>query len=256
MKTYIINFSPTGTTKAVLESIAEGMGNETTLYDITPADSSVSAEITDGIALFGVPVYAGRVPLICAERMKNITSDGAPAVVVAVYGNRAYEDALVELRDIVSDAGFSVVAGGAFIGEHSYSSAEKPVAQGRPDSADRQCAKDFGSMVMKKILSGITQTPEMNGNVPYKERMGIKGATPQTKTELCGSCGTCTDVCPTDAITIDSTSSSDVEKCIMCCACVKECPADARYIAHQGILERIDMLYKNCSARKEPELFI
>ncbi|MGE4319280.1 MAG: EFR1 family ferrodoxin [Deferribacterales bacterium] len=256
MKTYIINFSPTGTTKAVLESIAEGIGNETITYDLTLPDSSVQANITDGIALFGIPVYAGRVPLVCAERMKNITSDGAPAVAVAVYGNRAYEDALVELRDLISAAGFNVIAGGAFIGEHSYSSAEKPVAQGRPDSADRQKANDFGSMVSDKVKSGRTQTPDMNGNVPYKERMGIKGVTPQTKTDICGACGTCVSVCPTDAITIETTASSDADKCVMCCACIKQCPSDARYIAHPGILERIDMLYKNCSARKEPELFI
>jgi len=86
------------------------------------------------LAIIGVPVYAGRVPEIAAHRLKEIKGAGTPAVVVAVYGNREFEDALVEMRDIAIAQGFEVVAAGAFIAEHSFSTDELPIAAGRPDS--------------------------------------------------------------------------------------------------------------------------
>jgi len=256
MKTNLIYFSPTGTTKKTLKMIAEGIGYETDIYNLTSAKSNIQTEITDGITIFGVPVYAGRVPLICADRMKGITSNGTPAIVVAVYGNREFEDALVELRDIVTEAGFKVIAGAAFIGEHSYSSDEKPIAENRTDEADCEKAIQFGQMVAEKLKSGNISTPYIEGFIPYKERMGARGITPETEEDLCGTCGVCARVCPTAVIKIEEAAVSEAEGCIMCCACIKTCPYKARYIAAPPVLERVEMLFKNCSARKEPSVFI
>ena len=47
-----------------------------------------------------MPVYAGRVPALTVERLKGIKTSGVKCVIVAVYGNRAYEDALVEMQDV------------------------------------------------------------------------------------------------------------------------------------------------------------
>lgn len=256
MKTHLIFFSPTGTTKTILENIAKGIGGQPKIYDTTPACSDINITVNEGVAVFGIPVYAGRVPIIAAERIKNIKGDNIPAVIVAVYGNRDYEDALVELRDIISKAGFKVIAGGAFVGEHSYSSKEKPIAINRPDDNDKHVAFNFGKEIAQKLAQGDLSTPYMKGNAPYKERIGIKGATPVTKFNICKLCGTCSTVCPTDAITINTKVISNPEKCIMCCACIKKCPKQARYIATKATLERIEMLYKNCQLRKEPEIFI
>lgn len=255
MKTHLIFFSPTGTTKTTLENIAKGIGGQPTVYDTTSYGSDINKIITDGVAIFGVPVYGGRVPIVAAERIKNIKSSGIPAIAVVVYGNREYEDALVELRDLITEAGFKVVAGGAFIGEHSYSSKEHPIAFNRPDEDDKQKAFNFGKEIAEKIASGDFSTPKMTGNIPYKERLGIKGATPLTQFDKCGLCGTCSDACPTNAISITDVVISTPDKCIMCCACIKKCPTEARYIATKGTLERIELLYKNCQTRKEPITF-
>jgi ferredoxin len=256
VNTHLIFFSPTGTTKTILENIAKGIGKQIKIYDTTPAYSRITTTIKDGVAIFGVPVYAGRVPIVAAERIKNIKGDKTPAVAVVVYGNREYEDALVELKDLIEEAGFKVIAGGAFIGEHSYSSNEKPIAINRPDDNDKLAAFNFGKEITKKLAQNDLKTPNMKGNIPYKERIGIKGATPLTKFDICELCGTCSAVCPTDAITINNKVISDSEKCIMCCACIKKCPKEARYIATKATLERIEMLYKNCQIKKEPEIFI
>lgn len=255
MKTHLIYFSPTGTSKTTAEKIAEGTGGPVEVYDLTHAKSGVQEHISDGVAVFAMPVYAGRLPDACIERMKGITGD-VPAAVVCVYGNRDYEDALVELRDAVSEKGFNVIAGGAFIGEHSYSTDEKPIAKNRPDAADGEKAADFGRAVAEKISSGGLTTPYMKGNVPYKEGMGARSITPQTDAELCEACGTCVTVCPTDVISLSDIAVSDPDGCIMCCACIKVCPSKARYVDNPAMLEKVDMLYKNFSARKEPDIFI
>jgi ferredoxin len=256
MKIHLIYFSPTGTTKTIVNNIAKGIGGDVFRYDVTTDSEGAELNLEGGIAVFGVPVYAGRVPVIFAERIKKVKSEGIPAVVVGVYGNREYEDALVELRDIVSDAGFRVIGGGAFIGEHSYSTDEKPIAKSRPDSTDCLKAEKLGKSIRKKLENGDLSTPEIEGNVPYKERMGIKGATPLTKDKLCISCGVCVKSCPTDVITLSPKAVSNHENCIMCCACVKKCPLNARYVDHPGVLERVELLFKNCSARKEPVVFL
>ena len=48
-------------------------------------------------------VYAGRVPALAVERLKGIKTSGVKCVIVAVYGNRAYEDALVEMQDVATE---------------------------------------------------------------------------------------------------------------------------------------------------------
>jgi len=257
MKTNLIYFSPTETSEKICKSIAKGIGFDTEIFDITPYGSDVDTLISDGISVFAFPVYAGRVPLIVAERMKNIKSDGSAAVAVVLYGNRDYDDALVELKDMLNDAGFKVIAGAAFIGEHSYSSSKTPVAKNRPDEEDIKKASDFGKAVLEKFESGNTETPEMKGNYPYKERMGFKDVTPLTHKHKCALCGSCIKICPTKAISFEKGQIvSTADKCIMCCACIKKCPNNARYIGAEPLLERIDMLHKNCQTRKEPETFL
>lgn len=254
MKTDIVFFSPTGTSAATASAIADGMGAEVVMQDITLPD--VMAETDGNTAVFVVPVYAGRVPAVCLDRLKNIRGGGASAAVVAVYGNRDYEDALVELRDVVAAAGYRVIAAGAFIGEHSYSTDEKPVAKDRPDAQDKAKAKSFGSSLMSKLNAGDMSEPNIKGNRPYKERVGKRKVTPVTDETKCGACGVCAEACPTAAMTVDGVSASDADKCIICCACVKKCPSDARYINDDGILAIRERLFSLFTARREPEIFM
>lgn len=50
-----------------------------------------------------MPVYAGRVPALAVERLKGMKTSGVKCVIVAIYGNRAYEDALVEMQDVATE---------------------------------------------------------------------------------------------------------------------------------------------------------
>ena len=101
--------------------------------DLTTDENSSPIEIKDSITIIAVPVYAGRVAPIALQRLRRLRGNNAPAILITVYGNRDYEDALVELRDETIQLGFTPLAAGAFIGEHSYSRPNMPIAEGRPD---------------------------------------------------------------------------------------------------------------------------
>lgn len=259
----LIYFSPTQTTKNVISAIAEGTGiQDTEQIDLTLPDGAAggTAEINSGLAIIGAPVYGGRVALDAVNRLQQVKGNNTPAIVVVAYGNREFEDALVELKDIAVSAGFVPVAAGAFIGEHSFANETMPIATGRPDTDDLEAARKFGQSVKQKLDSLQTldsDVPlEIPGNTPYKERTTRSGISPESISDTCTLCGTCADVCPTAAITVGESVETDKEKCIICCACVKNCPTGSRVMNDPNIQKVTKWLHTNFSARKEPEVFI
>ncbi len=254
---HLVYFSPTGTTRTIVKQIATGLNPGSIIdHDLTRPGTANDFIISDGIVIFGIPVYAGRVPEVCLERFAEITGTGTPAVLVALYGNRAYEDALVELRDVVEGHGFKVVAAGAFIGEHSYATKDYPVALSRPDDNDCKQALQFGQQIADKLQASPDQDPVIAGNHPYRERVTFGGVAPETATASCTLCNTCAQVCPVDVIRVTDSVTTDAANCIICCACVKSCPTSARIFTDEYVQVRREMLLKNCSEPKQPELFL
>lgn len=257
----LIYYSPTGTTRRVLESIARGV--DSTLVqrlDLTyPSDFNI--EIEEELTIIGAPVYGGRIPKEAIKRLNKVKANCAAAAVVVVYGNRAYEDALLELKNVAEDLGFRPMAGGAFIGEHSYSTDDTPIAPGRPDMEDLDKAATFGMRISEKlerIKSACEVKPiDVPGNFPYKERRRSgEPISPSTDREKCILCGRCSSACPTAAITVEATVQTRREACTMCCACVKVCPTGARKTLHPRIRSFAEWLHKNHGQRKEPEIFL
>ena len=258
----LIYYSPTGTTQKIVKEIAQNMGLKIeSENNITKLSSELNAKIPDNsLTIIGLPVYGGRIPVPAIEKLGNIWSNQSPAVIIVVYGNRAYEDALLELNKIVSNCGFNVIAGAAFIGEHSFSSKEKPIAHERPDQQDLVKCRDFAQMITDKLnnknINEIT-TPNIPGKHPYKERTQLPvGIHPETDSNLCNLCGSCAEICPTNAIKINTTIKTNGEWCTWCCACIKNCPSGARIFNNQTINVIKEKLFTNCSARKEPEYFV
>ena len=261
-KIWAISYSPTGTSKKIVKTIAAGFPD----IECGSLDLTVSGEISqkrfdsDELVLISVPVYAGRVAPLAAERMQALLGNQTPAVLVVLYGNRAYEDALIELRDLAAKASFLPVAAAAFIGEHSFSGSDQPIAAGRPDAADLDRAKSFS----QKITDAMTQRQSpadieklyVPGNVPYKEGVGPIPVTPKVDQSICTSCGLCVSSCPNGAIAIDGEVSMDVERCTFCCACIKNCPENAVAITAPPLLEKRQWLFDNCGERKEPEFYL
>lgn len=256
---HLIYFSATKTTQRIVQTIAEAITDgEIRQYDITCLQQGLTLQLTDGLAVIGVPVYAGRVPEICLQRLENLSATGIPAVLVVLYGNREFEDALLELRDVAVSKGFRVIAAGAFIGEHSYATAAQPIAAGRPDRADLQKAREFGERVATCLQEGQgTSAPAIPGTLPYRDRLPLGGIAPDHNPQLCTLCGACVNCCPTSVIRIEGGAViTDPQSCILCCACVRDCPEQARALTDPVVEAKREMLLKNCSRRKEPSLFL
>lgn len=259
---HLIYFSPTGTTRKVLEAVAGGLGAQhITRLDLTSRRTTFqdTRGTGDDLAIIGTPVYTGRVPLQALEALQSIKAQKIPTVVIVVYGNRAYDDALLELRDIAKNIGFTPVAGAVFVGEHSFSTTAVPIAHGRPDRADLEKARAFGKTIRERLgksaVSEEAVSPRVPGNLPYRER---NPAPPPPRTDVahCTNCGKCSEVCPMRAITMkDDMVVTEKEKCVVCCACVKNCPSGARRIDPE-LAKRAETLRRACSVRKEPEFFI
>jgi len=256
----LVYFSPTKTPQKVLSAVAEGTDADSTgQLDLTPpaAGGGGTKTVDSDLVIIGAPVYGGRIALEAVHRLKQLRGNGKPAVVIAVYGNREYEDALLELKDIAAEAGFLPVAAAAFIGEHSFASMEKPIALGRPDDEDLEAARSFGCLVKKKLKNlSDTITPAVPGNYPYKERKPGRGLSPETVESTCTLCGNCAEACPTAAITVSTGVTTDKTSCIICCACVKSCPTGSRVMQDPDIKKVTDWLFTNYSSRKNPETFI
>ena len=265
-KTKLIYFSPTGSTKRILEYISEGLNAPVEHIDLTRPDFTLkNGFFGQEIAVIGVPVYVGRVPALAVKRLRELKGNNTPAVLVVVYGNRAFEDALIELSDIVSAQGFKPIAGGAFVAEHSFSSIEVPIARGRPDEFDKEKSVEFGKEVREKLLKENSildlAAVAFPGNRPYREpfptgRERPRPSSPDTFEEKCTKCGRCEEVCPAAAITIGSSVDTKKEDCIKCYACIKSCPTGARVMRDQWFVSHTKVLHDNLVKRREPETFL
>ncbi len=243
-----IVFSPTGGTQNVANIIARAWGGNAAKIDLSDSKTDFTkCEIKkDDMVLIAMPSFGGRAPAIAIERLKKISGNGAKCAIVCVYGNRAYEDTLVEMEDAAKESGFRVVAAIAAVAEHSIM---PQYAAGRPDASDEAQLSDFAVRILHKD-GDATSIP---GNRPYKKGGGV-GLVPKA-TKDCVKCGVCAKSCPVDAINPESLVA-DSKKCISCMRCVKLCPHDARKVNSAMVSVAALAIKKACSVRKENELFL
>jgi ferredoxin len=260
---HLISFSPTGNSKKVIKAIASAFAEiPVENIDITlPGQNPALQFQPDELVIVAAPVYAGRIAALAVERIKDIRGNSTPAVVVVTYGNREYEDALIELHDLVEQAAFLPIAAASFIGEHSYSTAERPIAAGRPDATDLAAAVTFGRQIRDKLATAEDQKDvrlhqRVPGNRPYQKGMGPLPFAPTLLASRCSQCEACLTVCPSGAITLNEAIAVDRNLCMLCCACVKICPEGALVMDAEPLAEKRQWLHRNCSGRKEPEVYL
>lgn len=253
MAMYEIYFSPTGGTKKVTEIIGGAWACEAERVDLMnpalqPEQYVFSA---DDICIVAVPSFGGRVPVTAVERLKKMAGNGARAVLVAVYGNREFEDTLMELKDALSEAGFRCSAAAAAVAEHSII---HKFGAGRPDEEDCRELKEFSERIKRHLEENEDGEVSVPGGHPYREYHGVPMKPKADKD--CIKCGKCAAECPVQAIPKDNPSSLDKERCISCMHCIAICPEQARRNDKVVLFAAEQKMKKACSGRKANTLYL
>ena len=250
---YAAFFSPTETSKKNAVAIAETFSDDVVEIDLTIGTKEpvkTDFDETD-IVVFGAPVYGGRLFTGAVKRFSKLKGNNTPCIITVTYGNRDYDDALLELQDLAAANGFLPFAAAAVIGQHTFGE----IQVGRPNSADLSEHREFALKAKDKLMQGDMALIPVPGNRPFKD--GGNGASfrPNT-TGQCTSCGLCAKSCPEQAIDYQDFSKIDDTKCIACFRCIKVCPENAKMMDDEGYIEFAAKFSKDLAARRENEYFV
>lgn len=248
MNYYNIVFSPTGGTQKVADILAGQLTENAATIDLCNrnTDFGIFSFEQDDICIVAVPSYGGRVPAVAAQRLSQLRGNGAKAILTVVYGNREYEDTLIELKDTLDATGFVSIAAVSAIAEHSIA---RQFAADRPDEQDIKELESFADVIKGRLETGFDTTLEVPGNRPYKEFKGLPMHPCADKS--CVKCGICAESCPVGAIPMDDPSKTDSDKCISCMRCICVCPNDSRKLNKLVLAGATLMLKKTCNGHNK-----
>ena len=246
-----IYFSPSQTTKKVVEQVAGNFECESETYDLLNFDSEKEFS-GDDIAVVGMPIFAGRIPKAGRKRLEKLKGKNTKAIAITNYGNAHVTDALLELVDLLKENGFDVVAAATTVSHHSIFDG---VAKGRPDSVDLEKINEFAQKCKEKIESGKSLESEIPGNRPYVDYKQLPFTISCDET-LCSFCYDCVSICPEKAIPDDDPINTDLEICSRCTACINICPEDARAFTGEAFEAKKPAFEQANAERKEAEFYL
>ena len=150
-----LHFSPLGGTAKITERIARGIAADLDralagdvaceCYDILGVLEKKPAFDEETIAVIGMPVYVGKIPLPAIKLLRQIEGNGAKTIALVSYGTPTYGNALYELYSFTEEMGFKVVGAGAFIARHNLNNLT------RPDLRDVEAMEEFCRATANKL---------------------------------------------------------------------------------------------------------
>lgn len=251
MGIFLLHFSPTGSSKRVGKLLAKVWKEPVKRIDLTKQNFEYAHTFNqEDVCYFAVPAFGGRVPALALAHLTEIYGKQTPAVLIATYGNRAFDDLFLELQDFLSPKGFVVNAAVASVTEHSI---VDEFGAGRPNEADIAELNDFAQKIQTKIQ---TQPSEIStlGNKPYRSYQ-TADYRPLTS-DACTDCKLCAEKCPTCAIPYENPRETIFEKCILCMRCIHICPEKARYVDPTAIASLKNHLQEVAMGHKANQLFL
>ena len=282
-KIWAASCSPTGGTEHIVSLLAEEMGKclKLPVHKISftlPDERKKSCTFTEeDLLILGTPVYAGRIPnKILPDVDRSFEGNGTLAVAVSVFGNRNYDDGLMELALLLENHGFCVAAAAAAAARHAFSD---DIGAGRPDKQDEEELRVFARKAAEKIREFSGEEKVVSGNKsacgvlalqitghnpvgPYYTPLRADGqpakflkAKPVTDENLCNRCGTCAQVCPMGSISREDPSVVN-GICIKCQACIRACPTQAKHFEDEAFLSHVEMLREHYTRRAANAFFL
>ena len=248
MSLHVFCFSPAGSTRRVAEAAAAAWGGQPVWHDLgrTAVRAGMKVQPQDE-CIIAVPCFSGRVPPVIAERIASLRGNGARTLTMVTFGNRGYEDSLLELTDLASAAGFQAAGAAAIVARHSLA---PRIASGRPSAGDLSAVAEFARRA--RASRGSTVRPE--GHRPYRpySRLGcapVSGAG-------CTSCKICADACPTGAIRRSAGAPADISKCMGCMSCIQVCPRQSRSLPQEFQRQIAARLAQTAAGRARSAFFL
>ncbi len=243
-KVILVYFSPTGNTRKTLEAMAAPFGGAADVVDLTVTDAPVRTFDEDDVVIFGTPVYGGRIPSVARARLAGLKGRGTRCIVAVTYGNRHYDDALLELADLAKEQGFAVTGAAALVGRHTFGEIQTE----RPDENDLAADREFAV----RALSGEAHEFVIPGNRPYRDG-GSGGKFRPLTSEACVHCGLCVKACPVHAIADDCVTIADT--CLSCFRCIRNCPKGAKNMDTEAYRSFAVAFTEKLKARRENEYY-
>ncbi len=255
---YVGAMSPTGGTAKVAAMLCHGLslhGVNPVKFDfLTPAQRALVPNFEeDDMVIFCFPVFTGRVPKSLTV-WPQLHGHGSLAVVGAVYGNRACDDAPREMAALLQDHGFKVIAAAELLAQHSL---EPRLAEGRPDAADAAWLSEFA----RQLLQTATDFKAGHLHEITIDRAPYKPYSPHPHPIVlnparCRSCKVCSRFCPQQLIAAGGIADENelTAHCINCQACVARCPYHNRALPPQAqaiLQQKMEQVWLNNQARKE-----
>lgn len=274
-RVWAVFFSPTGSTEKITVEVAVSAAQAAGISAVDIVNITEPSMRTkdlsfgeEDLVVFGMPVYAGRVPNKIMPFVRDrVKGNGAACAAVVTYGGRSFDDGLSELSLLMKENGFLFCGGGAFVCRHAFASA---LAAGRPNDADISDARSFGKQLGEKTVERsrkalLEKTPQVPGNCPpgsYYVPKGEDGlpavflkAKPVTDQRLCTGCGFCAERCPMGSIR-EEDFFEVTGICIKCQACIKGCPTGAKHMEDEAFLSHKKMLEKTFASSEKKNLIV
>jgi hypothetical protein len=182
-------FSPIGRTAGMIRMLTQDIAAE--LRSCSPEEISLeyhdllslqanSVKIDEEtVAVIGMPVYVGKIPLPGLSAIRHINGNGAMTFTAVSYGGRSYGNALYELQHFTEQQGFKVIGAGAFsVKEKDNSKGKSKSEAGSRDghTLDSSAVEEFGKAASAKIkrlagcdIEGLKVKPaplEVSGRLP------------------------------------------------------------------------------------------
>ena len=251
-KLKLVYFSPTDTTKIILHKIIETINlpinEEFNLTNYENINFEHSFE-NDDLVLLGFPVYSGRVPKTAVNRFKNIRGNKTKIIIALTYGNRNYDDALMEIYEMLTLSNFVIIGMGTFVTQHSVA---KSIGFGRPNENDYNVLQQFSDKLIERMNTDYSGIKEYKINKPFRKYQTIP-VNPKGNSK-CTKCKLCVKLCPEYAINQNNPRKTDKNKCISCMRCIKYCPNNARDISKIEKLISTLFLKTKCRENKFSEI--